>query len=52
MANKNKNKNKNEDSAELTWDERNPKNYLYHSSKEIKWIRKEIKKEKKNNLCR
>ena len=39
--------NKREDAGKMTWKERNPKNYLYRSSKEINWIRREIEKEKK-----
>lgn len=37
---------KKENSAELTWEEKNPKNYLYRSSKEVKWLKKELSKKK------
>lgn len=33
--------------TELTWEEKNPTDYLYHSSKEIKWLRKKVEKETK-----
>jgi hypothetical protein len=26
----------------LTWDERNPRSYLYNSSREMKWLRREV----------
>lgn len=42
--------NKNTDKLEikLTWDENNPKHYLYESSEDLNWIKRKIENENNN----